>query len=110
MIVISFVAGFSGPDEIFYAFGKTPVEARQAFAELFAECFYICANGLDMATTRFYLDLRGRAKDGKGSVLITITHNRTVATVPTGVRVAPNTWDGSNVVRIATASVFPSSP
>ena len=53
-----------------------------------------------MATTRFYLDLRGRAKDGKGSIVITIYHNRTTAMIPTGVRVAPNEWDGKHVVRI----------
>ena len=55
----------------------------------------------DMATTRFYLDLRGRAKDGKGSIVITIYHNRTTATIPTGIRVAPNEWDGSHVIRVA---------
>ena len=53
-----------------------------------------------MATTRFYLDLRGRAKDGKGSIVITIYHNRTTAMIPTGVRVAPNEWDGNHVVRV----------
>lgn len=53
-----------------------------------------------MATTRFYLDLRGRAKDGKGSIVITIYHNRTTATIPTGIRVAPNEWNGSHVIRV----------
>ena len=53
-----------------------------------------------MATTRFYLDLRGRAKDGKGSIVITIYHNRTTAMVPTGLRVAPNEWDGYHVLRV----------
>lgn len=37
-----------------------------------------------MATTRFYLDLRGRAKDGKGSIVITIYHNRTASMIPAG--------------------------
>ena len=50
-----------------------------------------------MATTRFYLDLRGKAKDGKGSIVITIYHNRTTAMIPTGLRVAPNEWDGSHI-------------
>ena len=54
-----------------------------------------------MATTRFYLDLRGRAKDGKGSIVITIYHNHTTATVSTGVRVAPNEWDGFRVVKLS---------
>ena len=58
-----------------------------------------------MATTRFYLDLRGRAKDGKGSVLITIYHNGTTSTIPTGVRLAPNEWDGSHVIRTRDASI-----
>lgn len=53
-----------------------------------------------MATTRFYLDLRGRAKDGKGSIVITIYHNRTTAMIPTGIRVKPNEWDGNHVVRV----------
>lgn len=53
-----------------------------------------------MATTRFYLDCRGRAKDGKGSIVITIYHNRTTAMVPTGIRVKPNEWDGNHVVRV----------
>jgi len=53
-----------------------------------------------MATTRFYLDLRGRAKDGKGSIVITIYHNRTTAMVPTGLRVAPNEWDGYHILRV----------
>lgn len=53
-----------------------------------------------MATTRFYLDLRGKAKDGKGSIVITIYHNRTTAMIPTGIRVAPNEWDGNHVIRI----------
>ena len=54
-----------------------------------------------MATTRFYLDLRGRAKDGKGSIVITIYHNRTTAMIPTGIRVAPNEWDGNHVIRVS---------
>ena len=61
---------------------------------------YICRKESNMATTRFYLDLRGRAKDGKGSIVITIYHNRTTAMIPTGVRVAPNEWDGKHVVRV----------
>ena len=59
-----------------------------------------------MATTRFYLDLRGRAKDGKGSIVITIYHNRTTAMIPTGVRVSPNEWDGSKVTRLDTAEII----
>ena len=61
---------------------------------------YICIKQSNMATTRFYLDLRGKAKDGKGSIVITIYHNRTTAMIPTGIRVAPNEWDGNHVIRI----------
>lgn len=50
-----------------------------------------------MASTKFYLDLRGKAADGKGTILIHIFHNRTMTTVSTGIRVAPNEWDGERV-------------
>lgn len=53
-----------------------------------------------MATTRFYLDLRGKAKDGKGSIYITITHNKTTTLIPTGIRVSPSAWDGRNIKKI----------
>ena len=53
-----------------------------------------------MATTRFYLDLRGKAQDGKGSIYITITHNRTTAMIPTGIRVSPAAWDGMNIKKV----------
>ena len=52
-----------------------------------------------MATTRFYLDLRGKAKDGKGSILITLAHNNTTATFSTGIRVFPQYWSGSAVIK-----------
>ena len=53
-----------------------------------------------MATTKFYLDLRGNAKDKKGSILISIFHNKTTATIPTGIRVLKSEWcDGSIVKR-----------
>ena len=57
-----------------------------------------------MATTRFYLDLRGKAKDGKGSILITVYHNGASATIPTGIRVLPGEWNGSSVVKNSNAS------
>ena len=59
-----------------------------------------------MATTKFYLDLRGKAKDGRGSINITITHNRAVAMIPTGIRVSPNEWDGQNVIRVHGSDVL----
>lgn len=51
-----------------------------------------------MATTKLYLDLRGKAKDGKGSVVIVIAHNRTTTTIGTGVRLLPMEWDGNRVI------------
>lgn len=52
-----------------------------------------------MATTKLYLDLRGKAKDGNGSIVIVISHNRTTTTVATGIRVSPDEWDGDKVIR-----------
>lgn len=52
-----------------------------------------------MASTKLYLDLRGKAKDGKGTICVTITNNQTCATVGTGVRVSPKEWNGSRVIR-----------
>lgn len=53
-----------------------------------------------MAVTSFFLDLRGRAADGKGSIIIRIYHNGNTVTVPTKIRVAPTNWDGNNVIRL----------
>lgn len=52
-----------------------------------------------MATTRFYLDLRGKAKDGKGSVLITLSHNGTTTTFSTGIRILPQHWGNGCVIK-----------
>lgn len=51
-----------------------------------------------MITTKFYLDRRMKAKDGKGNIVILICFNRTSATIPTGVRVLSDDWDGSKVI------------
>lgn len=53
-----------------------------------------------MATTKFYLDMRGKAKDGKGSIVITLYHNFSTASFSTGIRVAPNEWTGDKIVRV----------
>ena len=50
-----------------------------------------------MASTKFYLDMRGKAADGKGTILIHIFHNQTMTTVSTGIRCAPNEWDGERI-------------
>lgn len=59
-----------------------------------------------MAVTRFYLDLRGKAKDGKGSLLITIFHNRSTATIPTGIRLSPSEWNGSRVQKVSASNAL----
>lgn len=59
-----------------------------------------------MATTKFYLDLRGKAKDGKGSILLSIFHNKTTATVPTGIRVSAREWNGERVIRRDDANIL----
>ena len=50
-----------------------------------------------MANTKLYLDLRSRAKDGKGTILIMIIHNRTSASISTGIRISPDEWNGRNI-------------
>ena len=52
-----------------------------------------------MATTSFFLDTRGKAKDGKGSVLILLYHNHSTTTISTGVRVARENWRDQKVFR-----------
>lgn len=59
-----------------------------------------------MATTKLYLDLRSKAKDGKGVVLVTVAHNRTTTTVSTGIRLSPNEWNGSIVINRPDASLL----
>ena len=50
-----------------------------------------------MANTKLYLDLRSKAKDGKGTILIMIIHNRTSTSISTGVRISPDEWDGTKI-------------
>lgn len=50
-----------------------------------------------MATTKFYLDTRGRAKDGRGSVLLMLYHNNTSASFPTKVRLSVTEWNGGKL-------------
>lgn len=51
-----------------------------------------------MSTIRFYLDKRSTAADGKKPILVTISHNKTVAFVSTGIRVKPENWNGNAVI------------
>ena len=62
-----------------------------------------------MASTKFYLDLRGKAADGKGSILIQIFHNHSMTSVSTGIRVLPTEWDGTQVVKISGAEAINAS-
>lgn len=59
-----------------------------------------------MVSTTFFLDLRGKAKDGKGSVLIRIYHNASTTTVSTGFRIHPDNWNGSAVTGIVGAETI----
>lgn len=59
-----------------------------------------------MATTRLYLDFRGKAKDGKGSVIIIITHNRTTASVSTGIRLSKKEWNKNKAVKVSGADAI----
>lgn len=51
-----------------------------------------------MSATRLYLDMRSKAKDGRGSVVITLAHNYTTATFSTGIRLLKSEWDGRKVI------------
>ena len=59
-----------------------------------------------MATTKFYLDMRGKATDGKKPILINIFHNRTTATVSTGIRIVPSEWNGAAVIKRHDSSIL----
>lgn len=45
-----------------------------------------------MATTKLYLDMRGKASDGKGSIVISLYHNSSQTSISTGVRFSPTEW------------------
>lgn len=59
-----------------------------------------------MASTKFYLDCRGRAADGKGTILIQIFHNHSMTSISTGVRVSLTEWDGSRVKNLPGAEAI----
>jgi len=59
-----------------------------------------------MASSKFYLDLRGKAKDKKGSIIIHVSNNKTVASVSTGVRIEKKYWNGNSVVKHPDAIVL----
>lgn len=51
-----------------------------------------------MATTSFFLDTRGKAKDGKGTILVLLYHNHSTTTISTGVRISRDNWRGQKIV------------
>lgn len=61
-----------------------------------------------MATTRLYLDLRSKAKDGKGSVIVQLRHNYSSATFPTGIRLFPYEWNSKRqqVINCPSAELY----
>ena len=69
----------------------------------------MASNFFIMFTTRFYLDLRGKAKDGKGSVIIILQHNFSSASFSTGIRLAPNEWHNGKVVKHPSAGALNAS-
>lgn len=62
--------------------------------------FFFAVKDFIMASTKFYLDLRGKASDGKGTLLIQLFHNRTMTSISTGIRVKPNEWKGGKIVGV----------
>lgn len=76
------------------------LQNNSTYFSIFAE------NLITMATTRFYLDLRGKAKDGKGTILITIFHNHSTTSITTGIRVNKNEWDGTQIVHCVGAEAM----
>lgn len=59
-----------------------------------------------MATTRFYLDCRSKAKDGKGNIIITLFHNYSTCSFPTGIRISPDEWKNDRVVKHHNAAAY----
>lgn len=62
-----------------------------------------------MAATRFFLDMRGKAKDGKGSVLISLYHNASTTTFGTGIRVHPDNWCDGRITGVPGAEALNAS-
>lgn len=54
-----------------------------------------------MAHTKLYLDMRGNAKDGKGSLLLMIFHHYTQTSIPLGIRLKPENFKHDTVVGLA---------
>lgn len=59
-----------------------------------------------MATTRYFLDTRAKAQDGKGSIVLLISHNHTTTTMRTGIRISKDNWNKNKVVKLPEAELF----
>lgn len=59
-----------------------------------------------MAHTKLYLDMRGKAKDGMGSLLLMIFHKYTTASISLGIRLRPDQWSNDIVVNHADAALL----
>ena len=59
-----------------------------------------------MASTKLYLDLRNKAKDGRGSVVIILSNGKFTTTIGTGIRVLPSEWNGSHVTKRKDAAML----
>ena len=57
-----------------------------------------------MIYTRFYLENRYRTKSGKHVLLLLLINKSDVVTISTKIRLAPNEWDGTKIVRRNDAS------
>lgn len=53
--------------------------------------------------------MRGKAKDGKGSVLISLYHNASTTTFGTGIRVSPDNWCDGRIIGVAGAEALNAS-
>ena len=59
-----------------------------------------------MSTSKFYLDFRGKAKDGKGSLLLMFMHCKTSTSIPLGIRLSRKEWNGERVVNRADSRIL----
>lgn len=59
-----------------------------------------------MATTRYFLDTRAKAQDGKGSIVLLISHNHTTTTMRTGIRISKDNWNKNKVIKLPEAELF----
>ena len=59
-----------------------------------------------MATTKFYLDKRNKAKDGNGTIVILLYHNSRLASISTGIRVSSSQWRKGNIINTTDASAL----